>query len=148
MRCTSTAPDLSSLSERVSEIVSTAIFSGTNCLVSSSPGIGTPYWCHIRPMYGALPSRTLLPLPACGERVGVRGPIRWVQNCGAQNRGEAPSPSLATLARPLPACGERLNHSELADSVLQPETWPPLKPLENQRLRCSEVPWVKESGTT
>ena len=42
MRCTSTAPDLSSLSERVSEIVSTAIFSGTNCLVSSSPGIGTP----------------------------------------------------------------------------------------------------------
>src|SRR5580704_7055262 len=42
MRWTSTAPDLSSLSERVSEIVSTAIFSGTNCLVSSSPGIGTP----------------------------------------------------------------------------------------------------------
>src|SRR5271154_2215721 len=42
MRCTSTAPDLSSLSERESEIVSTAIFSGTNCLVSSSPGIGTP----------------------------------------------------------------------------------------------------------
>ena len=39
-------------------------------------------------------------------------------------------------------------YSELADSVLQPETWPPLKPLENQRLRCSEVPWVKESGTT
>src|SRR5580704_19730054 len=42
MRWTSTAPDLSSLSERLSEIVSTAIFSGTNCLVSSSPGIGTP----------------------------------------------------------------------------------------------------------
>src|ERR1700722_1089665 len=42
MRWTSTAPDLSSLSERESEIVSTAIFSGTNCLVSSSPGIGTP----------------------------------------------------------------------------------------------------------
>src|SRR6478672_1472634 len=29
-----------------------------------------------------------LPLPACGERVGVRGPLR-----GAQNRGEAPSPA-------------------------------------------------------
>jgi hypothetical protein len=57
--------------------------------------------------------------------------------------------SRASGARlPLPACGERLNHSELADSVLQPETWPPLKPLENQRLRCSDVPWVKESGTT
>src|ERR1700693_5420851 len=39
-------------------------------------------------------------------------------------------------------------YSELADSVLQPETWPPLKPAWNQRLRCSDVPWVKESGTT
>src|SRR5580693_8488889 len=25
-------------------------------------------------------SRVLLPLPACGERVGVRGPLRWAQN--------------------------------------------------------------------
>src|SRR5580700_2421239 len=33
-------------------------------------------------------------------------------------------------------------YSELADSVLQPETWPPLKPVWNQRLRCSDVPWV------
>src|ERR1700688_1879180 len=39
-------------------------------------------------------------------------------------------------------------YSEVADSVLQPFTWPPLKPLENQRLRCSDVPWVNESGTT
>src|SRR3984957_4923109 len=55
MRWTSTAPDLSSLSERESEIVSTAIFSGTNCLVSSSPGIGTP-----------LPTSTLrLPAARC-----------------------------------------------------------------------------------
>jgi hypothetical protein len=33
-------------------------------------------------------------LPACGEKVGMRGPLRWAQSCGAQNRGEAPSPSL------------------------------------------------------
>jgi len=33
----------------------------------------------------------------------VRGPLRWVQNRGAQNRGEAPSPSLTSFARPLPA---------------------------------------------
>ena len=59
-----------------------------------------------------------LPLPACGERVGVRGPrrrAREVRNylqhyrlaCIAQDSGEAPSPSVASLPRPLPACGER-----------------------------------------
>jgi hypothetical protein len=31
----------------------------------------------------------LLPLPACGERVGVRRPTRQAQNCGG-----APSPGL------------------------------------------------------
>jgi len=35
-----------------------------------------------------------LPRPACGERVGVRGPLRWARTRGAQNRGAAPSPSL------------------------------------------------------
>jgi hypothetical protein len=34
-------------------------------------------------------SWSTLPLPACGERVGVRGPISY-----AQNRGRAPSPGL------------------------------------------------------
>ena len=43
-------------------------------------------------------STLVLPLPACGERVGVRGRFRY-----AQNRGEAPSPSFAALTRPLPA---------------------------------------------
>ena len=33
----------------------------------------------------------------------MRGPLRWAQNRGAQNRGEAPSPSFASLTRPLPA---------------------------------------------
>ncbi len=32
-------------------------------------------------------------LPACGEKVGMRGHLRWAQTSGAQNRGEAPSPS-------------------------------------------------------
>src|SRR5580700_6875564 len=39
MRCTRSAPDLSSLIERVSETVSTAILSGMNFLVSSKPGM-------------------------------------------------------------------------------------------------------------
>src|SRR6476659_8036110 len=39
MRSINVAPDLSSSSARVSEIVSTAIFSGTNCLLLSIP------WC-------------------------------------------------------------------------------------------------------
>ena len=39
-----------------------------------------------------------LPLPACGERVGVEGASPLGANCGAQkHRGEAPSPSFATL---------------------------------------------------
>jgi hypothetical protein len=46
-----------------------------------------------------------------------------------------------------PGCGPpRYNLS--AESVLQLETWPELKPLRNQRLRCSELPCVNESGTT
>ena len=37
-------------------------------------------------------------LPACGEKVGMRGPLRWAESCGAQNRGEAPSPSLRSTS--------------------------------------------------
>ena len=39
MRSTSVAPDLSSARSRVSDTVSTAIFSAMNCLLSSIPGI-------------------------------------------------------------------------------------------------------------
>src|SRR5277367_1447286 len=42
MRSASVAPDLSSASERVSDTVSTAMRSGTNALLSSTPGIGEP----------------------------------------------------------------------------------------------------------
>ena len=35
-----------------------------------------------------------------------------------------------------------------AAKVLQALTVPSLKPVENQRLRCSALPWVKLSGTT
>jgi hypothetical protein len=39
IRSTSVVPDLSSASSRVSDTVSTAIFSGTNGLLSSMPGM-------------------------------------------------------------------------------------------------------------
>src|SRR5579863_9830593 len=52
-------------------------------------------------------SASHLLLPACGEKVGMRGPHRRPRNCGARNCGEAPSPSFASLTRPLPARGER-----------------------------------------
>src|SRR5260370_23370939 len=39
MRSASVAPDLSSSTERVSDTVSTAIWSGMNCLLSSMPGM-------------------------------------------------------------------------------------------------------------
>jgi tripartite-type tricarboxylate transporter receptor subunit TctC len=64
--------------------------------------------------------RASTPSPRVRGEGGVRGPLRRVRNCGAQNRGEAPSPSFAEpvigpatsgrtrwLTRPLPACGER-----------------------------------------
>src|SRR4029077_1042471 len=41
MRSISVAPDLSSAVSRVSDTVRTAIFSGTNCRLSSMPGIRT-----------------------------------------------------------------------------------------------------------
>jgi hypothetical protein len=58
--------------------------------------------------------RFALLLPARGEKVGTRGPLRrarsrkqYLQRCradrSAQNRGEAPSPSVASRPRPLPA---------------------------------------------
>ena len=48
------------------------------------------------------------PSPCVRGEGGVRGRHRQTQSCGkAQNRGSAPSPSLASLARPLPARGER-----------------------------------------
>ena len=47
-------------------------------------------------------SRGELLLPARGEKVGMREPIRW-----AETSGNAPSPSFASLARALPASGER-----------------------------------------
>ena len=49
----------------------------------------------------------LLPLPACGERVRVRGPLHRLRLAEAP-----PHPESARRARkfqPLPACGERLN---------------------------------------
>src|SRR5579862_9053503 len=115
------------------------------------------------PMYSGA-SRSRLPLPACGERVGVWGPIRWARNysdvCNDVWNVAALSAKLRIVERPphpprfaratsprAAGRGDSL-YSELADSVLQLLTWPPLKPAENQRLRCSEVPWVKASGTT
>jgi hypothetical protein len=37
-------------------------------------------------------------LPARGEKVGMRGPNRRAQTCGAQNRRETPSPSLRSTS--------------------------------------------------
>src|SRR5680860_1464548 len=40
------------------------------------------------------------------------------------------------------------NHRVSALKVSQACNRPSLKPLRNQRARCSDDPWVKESGTT
>src|SRR5579863_1284826 len=54
MRCTNTAPDLSSLIERVSEIVSTATLSGTKRLVSSIPAMVSALRRQITAAHGSL----------------------------------------------------------------------------------------------
>jgi len=53
--------------------------------------------------------RPLLPLPACGERVGVRGPLHKgglgeseVPFHDAQTRGEAPSPGICAKSAQIP----------------------------------------------
>src|ERR1700729_2673541 len=63
-------------------------------------------------------------------------------------KGSLRFPSVEFRSTHCPRARRNASYSELADIVSQAETWPLLKPLENQRLRCSDVPWVKESGTT
>ena len=69
-----------------------------NCLSRISVCYAMRAWSVLR----SFGSRLLL--PARGEKVGMRGPLRWAENHGsvcntaasartAQNRGEAPSPS-------------------------------------------------------
>ena len=67
------------------------------------------------PLAGADGSRSvLLPLPARGERVGVRGPLRSLR------QREAPPHPPRFARRPLPARGERWNlHSPLAAALRQ-----------------------------
>jgi hypothetical protein len=60
----------------------------------------------------------------------------WTSNSELELNGASPSPLLTGF----------YNLSD--DSVLQLETCPELNPLRNQRLRCSELPCVNESGTT
>ena len=97
MRSASVAPDLSSASSRVSETVSTANFSGTNCLALVDAG---PY----------------------SRRIRASGPTVQADS----------TPALQLRAA----------------KVLQLAIVPALKPVLNQRWRCSDVPWVKLSGTT
>ena len=60
-----------------------------------------------RPSRSPRGTAPLLPLPACGERVGVRGRCHASEPLfAAQTRGDAPSPG-AQARRPLPARGER-----------------------------------------
>ena len=51
----------------------------------------------------------------------MRGRGRWARNCGAQNCGEAPSPSLASLTPPLPARGERSHTKSFSRRECAPE---------------------------
>jgi hypothetical protein len=51
-----------------------------------------------------------------------------------------------TLGKCLDREKARPGYNALAENVSHPATCPRLKPVENQRLRCADVPWVKESG--
>src|SRR5580693_6080257 len=117
---------------------------------------------------GDVPStRNLLETPSVAQsldgRLRLKGSLRFPavkfrlamrsRASGARTADPLDRRSLLQERRPenayaLRARGERLDQSDFAEIVSQAETWPLLKPLENQRLRCSDVPWVKESGTT
>src|SRR5579872_4839529 len=108
MRCVSTAPDLSSLIERVSEIVSTAILSGTKRLVSSIPGMVCAFLRQITAADGPLqmgaapPSERARRERIAGRHVAVLEAVR--------------EPALALLGR---AVSERIRHRVALRLLLQ-----------------------------
>src|SRR5437899_3146499 len=128
MRSASVAPDLSSASSRVSDTVSTAIFSGTNCLLSSIPGMART---------------TLAVMPALVDARRGHPRLRdtrlktWMAGTSQDKPGHDAKESSESLN--LYSCAEA--------NVLQLCTVPERKPVLNQRWRCSDEPWVKLSGT-
>src|SRR5580692_2040346 len=52
-------------------------------------------------------------------------------------KGSLRFPSVEFRSAHCPRARRNASYSEVAEIVSQAETWPLLKPLENQRLRCS-----------
>jgi hypothetical protein len=70
------------------------------------------------------------PLPACGERVGVRGPDRT-----AQTRGYAPSPGLLRNPTSPRAAGRGENRKSFSRRAFAPELCPPRSPDKRSAIR-------------
>ncbi len=86
-----------------------------------------------------------------GRKVGWHGGHErpaWQKNRDGRDWPSWARRSVTFETRPQLAAAAWSFYNFSADSVLQFETWPELKPLRNQRLRWSELPWVNESGTT
>lgn len=71
--------------------------------------------------------------------------VNWMSLGDGRN---GPVHDIAKSLNVRPKHSSNADYNVLADSVLQAEIWPELKPFINQRLRCSDVPCVKASGTT
>ena len=82
----------------------------------------------------------------------LRQPAHIICGCGMEmlplTAIRFPTPVRKGLGAGMRSATSRSTYNVLADNVSQAEAWPELKPLRNHRLRCSDVPWVKESGTT
>src|SRR5664279_3371749 len=84
MRSTSVLPDLSSANSRVSDTVSTAILSGTNCRVSSMPGMGASFL--IPPLTGEGRSREAR--SGWGHKLDEQTPTRSLRSLPSPLQGE------------------------------------------------------------
>ena len=114
MRSASSAPDLSSASSRVSETVSTAILSGTNCRVSSMPGMGG----RLRPIAAqcqtdAYRQNGRRPISSAAARVRPMSSSMWSSSSSSLCRCRCRSAICQSRAGP---CAQARDQSTLAQA--------------------------------
>jgi hypothetical protein len=91
-------------------------------------------------------SRSLLLLTACGEKVGMRGPLRSPEiHLPSSDRCNAPSPSFASLTRPLPAQRGEVKIESRSRGAFASESCPNKSSPQKPDLRQMN-PVVDETG--
>lgn len=94
------------------------------------------------PQFG--PEALCLPLVRMDCR--VKSPAVTRREACVGMRGVRRVRALITFDKLLDREKPQPSYNAAAEKVSQAAGSPRLNPVENQRLRCAEVPWVKESG--